>query len=180
MAMPDPTLGRVQDTGHAGMRQGFQSIMDSLNQNSQMAMSAIENWKQRDYAAQEAEKERLFKADEALKTRTHESEENALTRQLQAEMNDKNNQTSMANAQTAAQASRDVAGIHSKTQKDIEASRQDSALDRLSAMLGADVTQWVDENGKKVRAKNTTGANKLNWGAPVFRKILDQNTQAQH
>lgn len=174
MAMPDPTLGRVQDTGHAGMIQGFQSIMDSLNQNSQMAMSAIENWKQRDYAAQEAEKERLFKAKEALEARTHTSKENALTRQSQEKMNKENNQTSMANAQTAAQASRDVAGIHSKMQKDIEASRQDAGLDRLSAMLGADVTQWViDENGKKVHEKNTTGANKLNWRAPVFRKILD-------
>ena len=174
MAMPDPTLGRVQDTGHAGMRQGFQSIMDSLNQNSQMAMSAIENWKQRDYAAQEAEKERLFKAKEATKSQTHTSKENALTRQSQEKMNKENNQTSMANAQTAAQASRDVAGIHSKMQKDIEASRQDAGLDRLSAMLGADVTQWViDENGKKVRAKNTTGANKLNWEDPVFRKIRD-------
>lgn len=105
MAMPDPTLGRVQDTGHAGIRQGFQSIMDSLNQSSQMAMSAIENWKQRDYAAKEAEKERVFKADEALKTRTHESKENDKKIKSQENITKWNNQTSEKNAQTAANAS---------------------------------------------------------------------------
>lgn len=103
--MPDPTLGRVQDTGHAGIRQGFQSIMDSLNQNSQMAMSAIENWKQRDYAAKEAEKERVFKAGEALKARTHESSENAKKIESAENITKWNNQTSERNAQTAASAS---------------------------------------------------------------------------
>lgn len=105
MAMPDPTLGRVQDTGHAGMRQGFQSVMDSLNQNSQMALTAIENWKQRDYAAKEAEKERVFKADEALKTRTHEAEQKGLDRDSSEKIAHENNKTSMQNAQTAANAS---------------------------------------------------------------------------
>ena len=140
--MPDPTLGRVQDTGHAGIRQGFQSIMDSLNQNSQMAMSAIENWKQRDYAAKEAEKERVFKAEEALKARTHTSEEN-----------DKN-----------IKSAEKIANIHSATQKAISASRHNQELAFHSMLAGTDFrATYTDENGKTRKITNPDGSNQYGW-----------------
>lgn len=142
MAMPDPTLGRVQDTGHAGIRQGFQSIMDSLNQNSQMAMSAIENWKQRDYAAKEAEKERLFKADEALKARTHEAEQKGLDRK----------------------SSEKIAGIHSATQKAISASRHNQELAFHSMLAGTDFrATYTDKNGKTRKITNPDGSYQYGW-----------------
>lgn len=148
MAMPDPTLGRVQDTGHAGIRQGFQSIMDSLNQNSQMAMSAIENWKQRDYAAQEAEKERLFKADEALKTRTHEAEQKGLDRKSSEKIADGNNKTSKY-----------VANVHAKTQKDIAASARNHEINGFSMVAGKDLRAFIiNKEGKKVFLTNPDGS----------------------
>lgn len=161
MAMPDPTLGRVQDTGHAGIRQSFQSIMDSLNQNSQMAMSAIENWKQRDYAAQEAEKERLFKADEALKARTHTSEENALTRQSQEKMNELNNKTSRKNALTQAQ-----------TQRDLSAAKHNQELYKLGLFAGTDL-RLKSQDGKEF-VKNTDGSYVYDYKNPVMRNAFNQ------
>lgn len=146
--MPDPTLGRVQDTGHAGIRQGFQSIMDSLNQNSQMAMSAIENWKQRDYAAKEAEKERLFKADEATKARTHEAEQKGLDRKSSEKIAADNNKTSIK-----------TANIHSATQKAISAAKLNHQLSRDSAIAGVELrATYTDKNGKTHYAKNTDGS----------------------
>lgn len=124
MAMPDPTLGRVQDTGHAGMRQGFQSIMDSLNQNSQMAMSAIENWKQRDYAAQEAEKERLFKAKEALEARTQETKLQDTKLAHEASEGQKNR----ANQQTIANIHESGANYRQQTALDNSQSMSDRSL----------------------------------------------------
>lgn len=164
MAMPDPTLGRVQDTGHAGIRQSFQSIMDSLNQNSQMAMSAIENWKQRDYAAQEAEKERLFKADEALKARTHTSKENALTRQSQEKMNELNNKTSRNNALTQAQ-----------TQRDLSAAKHNQELYALGLFAGTDLRQKAkDRDGKEYFVKNTDGSYVYDYKNPVMHNAFNQ------
>ena len=146
--MPDPTLGRVQDTGHAGIRQGFQSIMDSLNQNSQMAMSAIENWKQRDYAAKEAEKERVFKADEALKARTHEAEQKGLDRASSEKIAADNNKTSIK-----------TANIHSATQKAISASRHNQELAFHSMVAGTDLREtYTDKNGKTRESTNPDGS----------------------
>lgn len=142
MAMPDPTLGRVQDTGHAGIRQGFQSIMDSLNQNSQIAMSAIENWKQRDHAAQEAEKERLFKADEALKSRTHEAEQKGLDRASNEKIADENNKTQKYVSDNTYNAS-----IFSSK---VQASKEWN--NAMEAAVTAKQAEWVlDKNGNRVR-----------------------------
>lgn len=151
--MPDPTLGRVQDTGHAGIRQGFQSIMDSLNQNSQMAMSAIENWKQRDYAAKEAEKERVFKAEEALKARTHTSEEN-----------DKNIKSAEKIAADNNATSKKIADIHSATQKAISASRHNQELAFHSMLAGTDLGEtYTDKNGKIHKSTNPDGSSRYGW-----------------
>ena len=158
--MPDPTLGRVQDTGHAGIRQGFQSIMDSLNQNSQMAMSAIENWKQRDYAAKEAEKERLFKADEALKARTHEAEQKGLDRKSSEKIAADNNATS-----------KKIADIHSATQKAISASRHNQELAFHSMLAGTDFrATYTDENGKTRKITNPDGSYQYGWD-----KLVNKN-----
>lgn len=151
--MPDPTLGRVQDTGHAGIRQGFQSIMDSLNQNSQMAMSAIENWKQRDYAAKEAEKERVFKADEALKARTHEAEQKGLDRKSSEKIAADNNKTSIK-----------TANIHSATQKAISASKHNQELSFNSMVAGRDLrATYIDEKGEKHYNANPDGSYQYGW-----------------
>lgn len=151
--MPDPTLGRVQDTGHAGIRQGFQSIMDSLNQNSQMAMSAIENWKQRDYAAKEAEKERVFKAEEALKARTHTSEENDKNIKSAEKIAADNNATSIK-----------TANIHSATQKAISASRHNQELAFHSMVAGTDFREtYTDKNGKTRKSTNPDGSYRYGW-----------------
>lgn len=153
MAMPDPTLGRVQDTGHAGIRQGLQSIMDSLNQNSQMAMSAIENWKQRDYAAKEAEKERVFKADEALKTRVHDAEQKGLDRASSEKIAADNNKTSIK-----------TANIHSATQKAISASKHNQELSFNSAVAGRDLrATYKDEKGKIHYITNPDGSNQYGY-----------------
>lgn len=153
MAMPDPTLGRVQDTGHAGIRQGFQSIMDSLNQNSQMAMSAIENWKQRDYAAKEAEKERLFKADEATKARTHEAEQKGLDRKSSEKIAADNNATS-----------KKIADIHSATQKAISASKHNQELAFYSMITRTDLREtYTDENGQTHKSTDPDGSYRYGW-----------------
>lgn len=160
--MPDPTLGRVQDTGHAGIRQGFQSIMDSLNQNSQMAMSAIENWKQRDYAAKEAEKERVFKAEEALKARTHTSEEN-----------DKNIKSAEKIAADNNATSKKIADIHSATQKAISASRHNQELAFHSMIAGIDLSEtYTDKNGKTRKSTNPDNSHRYGWD-----KLVNKSTQ---
>lgn len=139
--MPDPTLGRVQDTGHAGIRQGMQSIMDSLNQNSQMAMSAIENWKQRDYAAKEAEKERVFKADEALKARTHTSEENDKKIKSDEKIAHENNKTQKYVSNNQYNAS--IFSSKAHTSKDWN--------DAMTAAVTAGQAQWeLDDKGNRV------------------------------
>ncbi|AQQ59373.1 hypothetical protein XJ32_03905 [Helicobacter bilis] len=167
MAMPDPTLGRVQDTGHAGIRQGFQSIMDSLNQNSQMAMSAIENWKQRDYAAKEAERERVFKAEEALKTRTHESSENDKKIESAENITRWNNQTSEKNAQTAANASKHNARY-----------AEQQRLVNVAGLTGYKGNVFLVKNGKNVKNGD---AYKLDpkWIAYAQQKGIDPYTGAQ-
>lgn len=157
--MPDPTLGRVQDTGHAGIRQGFQSIVDSLNQNSQMAMNAIENWKQRDYATKEAEKERLFQAEEALKTRTHQSKENDLDRQSKEKITDKNNESREKIAADNNKTNIKIADIHSETQKAISAAKNNHQVQRDSLLAGIDLKEtYVDEKGKIQYRKNPDGS----------------------
>lgn len=139
--MPDPTLGRVQDTGHAGIRQGFQSIMDSLNQNSQMAMSAIENWKQRDYAAKEAEKERVFKADEALKTRVHDAEQKGLDRASSEKIAHENNKTQKYVSDNSYNAS--VFNTKAQTSKEWN--------NAMTAAVAAGQAKWAqDSNGNRV------------------------------
>lgn len=164
--MPDPTLGRVQDTGHAGIRQGFQSIMDSLNQNSQMAMSAIENWKQRDYAAQEAEKERVFKADEALKAQTHESRENDKKIESAEKIAADNNATS-----------KKIADIHSATQKALSASKHNQELALHSMITGTDLREtYTDENGKTRKTTNPDGSYRYGWDK-LIRKQPTNPTQ---
>lgn len=139
--MPDPTLGRVQDTGHAGIRQGFQSIMDSLNQNSQMAMSAIENWKQRDYAAKEAEKERVFKAEEATKARTHTSEENDKKIKSEEKIAHENNKTQKYVSNNQYNASVFNSKAHTSQRWN----------DAMTAAVTAGQAQWkLDDNGNRV------------------------------
>lgn len=157
MAMPDPTLGRVQDTGHAGMRQGFQSVMDSLNQNSQMALTAIENWKQRDYAAKEAEKERVFKADEALKTRTHEAEQKGLDRASSEKIAHENNKTQKYVSDNAYNAS----VFSSKAQ----ASKQFN--DMATAAVLAGQAEWVLDD-KKNRVTDIYGRYMIKPINPAF------------
>lgn len=139
--MPDPTLGRVQDTGHAGIRQGFQSIMDSLNQNSQMAMSAIENWKQRDYAAKEAEKERVFKAEEATKARTHTSEENDKKIKSEEKIAHENNKTQKYVSNNQYNASVFNSKAHTSQRWN----------DAMTAAVTAEQAQWkLDDKGNRV------------------------------
>lgn len=157
--MPDPTLGRVQDTGHAGIRQGFQSIVDSLNQNSQMAINAIENWKQRDYATKEAEKGRLFQAEEALKTRTHEAEQKGLDRKSNEKITDKDIQSKEKIARQNNETSKYVADVNAATQKAISAAKNNHQVQRDSLLAGIDLREtYQDENGKTQYRKNTDGS----------------------
>lgn len=169
MAMPDPTLGRVQDTGHAGMRQGFQSIMDSLNQNSQMALTAIENWKQRDYAAKEAEKERVFKADEALKTRTHEAEQKGLDRASSEKIANENNKTQKYVSDNTYNASVfNTKGHVSKEWNDLVA----------AAVAAGQAEYELDENNKRVT--DEWGRYKIKNAAPsLFQQLNNSQGQTQ-
>ena len=170
MAMPDPTLGRVQDTGHAGMRQGFQSIMDSLNQNSQMAMSAIENWKQRDYAAQEA-----------LKARTHETklQDTKLAHEASEGQKDRENNKAIANIHESGANNRQQTALdHSQSMSDRSFMYALGYGDKNPYAVDSKTGQKIRDSGGRLVLKSSVQQDLINKGIlqAQAKNTQDQNT----